>query len=229
MYFYIQNLTQTELNPEQSAHFMTMRVQVGDVLCATDLQGNLAKITIKTVDKKQKTISYKILKTQQTSKSLSKAPNQKILFQAIPDKAYLEKLVEILPLLGVDIVYLFFAERSIKCSIQVDRLSKILIRSCEQSQSVFCPKIQILNTKQELELLLQDHKPVVLECEDMATVTIGNCTQNTTKKPALVGCEGGWTSVEIQYFQSLGLDFVHLGNTIYPAWYASSVYFLGNL
>jgi RsmE family RNA methyltransferase len=214
MYFHIPSFRSTVLNELESAHFFVMRVQEGKVYKASDLNGKVGEIRIIKVDKKIKTIHY-----EQETIPKSVAIVERVMFQSIPDKVYLDKLCEVLPLSGVTTLFLFYSDFSIQYPINQERITKILIRSCEQSEVAYLPKIILLNAS-DLEIELRRYLPVVLDCE--STIGISN-TKHITK-PALIGPEGGWSTKEISNYKKIGLEFVYLGSIIYPAWVAGMVY-----
>lgn len=197
-----------------------MRVQVGSSCQVTDLKGNQATIKVTYIDKKTKSIEFEIIEQKEEFDYLNKT-----LFQAIPDKVYLEKLVETLPLVKVKTCYLFWSDRSVEYTINWDRLNGILTRSCEQSQSCYKPKFEVIKNKQELNKVLEQKKPLVLECKNMATVQFEVAKKAITKdqKSVLVGPEGGWSNKEIQLFKDTKLEFVHLGELILPSWLAGCI------
>jgi RsmE family RNA methyltransferase len=217
MYFYIPSLNQNKVYFPDSAHLFSMRVQVGETCQVTDLKGNLAQIKILKIEKKEKSVEFEIIQKNTESNYLNKT-----LIQAIPDKVYLEKLVEILPLAKVKTCYLFWSDRSVEYTINWERLNGILTRSCEQSQSCFKPKFEVIKSLDELNGVLNEYKPLVLECENMATIKIEEAKKLVQQdyKPLLVGPEGGWSAKEINNFRNQKLDFVHLGELVYPSWLA---------
>ncbi len=226
MHFYIPNLKAKVLDENQSAHLFVMRIQENKTYKASDLDGKVCKVLITKVDKKTKTVEFEQV-------NIPKQVNfaTKVMFQAVPDKVYLDKLCEVLPLTGVTNLFLFYSENSIKYPLNQDRITKILIRSCEQAEVAYLPKIVLLN-KQDLETELQKYSPVVLDCTMYNTLSfvtevftpLTSPSHSQTNKPALVGPEGGWSEHEIQYFQSLNLSFISLGAIIYPAWIAGLIW-----
>ena len=141
------------------------------------------------------------------------------MFQAVTDKVYLEKLVEIAPHANIDTIYLFSSDRSPVSNYILERLQRILARSCEQAQKVFMPVIREIETA-DIDKLLLKYKPTVLELETKSTEIISNI-QNTL----IVGPEGGWTLEEIQKFKTLHLPFHSFGDVVYPAWLAGYTWF----
>jgi RsmE family RNA methyltransferase len=158
MHFYISNLKAKILTKTESAHFLVMRVQENKAYKASDLEGRTCKILITKVDKKNKIIEFEQAEIPKTVDFKTKA-----MFQAIPDKVYLDKLCEVLPLSGITDLFLFYSENSIQYPINKERLIKILIRSCEQAEATYLPKIVVLN-KKDLDTELKKYLPTVLDC-----------------------------------------------------------------
>lgn len=219
MFFYIPDLNQSKLEKPQTDHFFSMRVRFGQVLTASNLAGDIAKIKINKLDRKDRTLEYKVL-----SKVKKQKPPKKSLYQAILDKNYLEKLVEILPLAEVNQLYLFYSEFSLKNKIKLDRLNKILIRSCEQAENPFLPKIQILDTLQIFNCL-DPKKQIVLEKNPNFYFRDFKKLSNPTDLSPLVGPEGGWSKAEIQAFKEKNLKLLSLKGIVYPSWLAGGIYF----
>jgi RsmE family RNA methyltransferase len=158
MHFYIPNLKSNILTESEAAHLFVMRVQENKTYSACNLEGKTCKILITKVDKKTKTIEFEEAEIPKQAEFKPRA-----MFQAIPDKVYLDKLCEVLPLSGVTDLFLFYSDNSIEYPINKERITKILIRSCEQAQVAYLPKIVVLN-KQDLEIELKKHLPTVLDC-----------------------------------------------------------------
>jgi 16S rRNA (uracil1498-N3)-methyltransferase len=232
MHFYIPDLKANILNEFEASHLFVMRVQENKVYKACDLSGKTCKITITKVDKKTKTIEFEQAEIPKTAQY---AP--KYMFQAIPDKVYLDKLCEVLPLSGVTDLFLFYSDNSIEYPINKERITKLLIRSCEQAQVAYLPKIVVLN-KQDLDIELKRHQPIVLDCSFSNNMKVeekqippvkGVAAKRTgvfslNHQPAIIGPEGGWTQSEIKHFQGLKLELGSLGSIIYPAWIAGLVW-----
>jgi 16S rRNA (uracil1498-N3)-methyltransferase len=224
VFFYLPNINSPVLEKPFSDHFFSMRVKVGQVVFASNLSGTIAKIEILKIDKKNKQIEYKIISRKEVLKK-----TEKILYQAILDKNYLEKLFEILPILEVTKICLFASQFSLDTKIKIERLEKILIRSCEQCQNPFLPKVEILE-KNDIFNILDSQTHIILEKN--LDYTLSDLNQDTNfenflKIIPLVGPEGGWSKEELDFFRQKNLRFVNLGNIVYPAWMASSAYFLG--
>ncbi len=218
MFLYISDLSKREVSGEESAHWWSLRPKVGQMYTITDLQGSKAVVEIQEVQKTNQRISFHI---QSITKLPPKPP--RILFQAITDKIYLDKMVEVLGVLGVEQIYLFEAQNSIKLTPNITRLQKIILRSNEQSQQVWGTRLDIINTNQ-LWSQAQHIRPVVLELSSKSISKPQN-SESTSKYSVLIGPEGGWSGSEVNTFNQHNLNFYSLGEAVYPSWLSGFVYF----
>lgn len=218
MIFYVPDIFAKEIENPHSAHMFSMRVRYKDKLVITDLQGNYAKVQIKHVDKKNKLISYHLRKAYTRENT-----NSGVLIQALPDKLYLEKLVEVAALQGMKEIIFFYSERSVRQKLKEDRLQRIILRACELSEHYWAPTLTFIE-ESELDEYLDKYKPVVLEQVDESDSN----PQTSNNQTILVGPEGGWSSSEIEKFKTLGLPFHSMGEVVYPAWLAGFAYFERN-
>ncbi len=219
MYIYLPSLKISSLREKDCPHLFSLRPQLEQVFTFTDLNGNIRPAKIYKLDKKTKTVDLTWLGdivTHETSKN-------RMLIQAIPEKLYLEKLFEILPHSQISEIYLYHSHRSLKQNINFERLQKILIRSCEQSENVFLPKLKMIANSEDLHRLLAANTPLVLEAEASKETKL---SQNKIQNQAvLVGPEGGFSDFEIAEFKEVNLQFYSLGDIVYPSWLAGLCYF----
>jgi len=220
MIFYVKDFLSQEIDKESAAHFFSMRVKTFDILNISDLKGCLKKIKIVAIDKKTRKIEYEIL----DQKNLEKPP-QRILYQSILEKNYLEKLVEIAPHSNLTKIVLFDSEFSLKQNINLDRLEKILIRSCEQSENAFLPKIEFLSFDKVLEQANPDNFLVLEKNSKNSFKDFLLNVSNPFDYNVLVGPEGGFSKSEIDIFVSKKINFLELGKVVYPGWLAGFVFF----
>lgn len=216
---------------EECKHFWSLRVKVGQIVNLTNLQGYLLKVKILDLDKKAQVLKFQVLEKyyqpyfhslQNLNFTEEKYPPKlpKILCQAIIDKIYLEKLFEIVAL-AFDEVCLFYSQFSnSKENINKDRLEKILIRSCQQAQRLWKPKIVWLKNLPELQNYLQVNnlpKPIVLDTYSRSKKEDLNSFKENSYC-LLVGPEGGFSQSERELFQKENYKCLNLGGIIYPAW-----------
>lgn len=215
VFVFLQNLglQNHTLNKSKSSHLWSLRVKPGNTLQATDLNGTLASIQIQEVNKSKQTLSYLV-----KSKEQARPYPKKILYQAQIDRLYLEKLIEVLPLARITKLIIFRSQNSLKQQINIERLDKILTRSCEQSESLWKPEIIVTDTS--LEEILKTQKPLVLE-----QTKDSRLKQKNHVDSVLVGPEGGWSDAEKSLFKDLNTQIYSLGKVNLPAWIAGYTYF----
>jgi RsmE family RNA methyltransferase len=210
MYFYVPSIEEKSLQGTDTDHFFVMRVQVKDKVYITDFKGNLRHVKVRLADKKRKLIVFSHLSTTSVDK-----PVDKVLYQAIPEKQYLEKLFEIIPHQQVTKVILFFAQHSLKYNFPFERITRILTRSLEQSQQCWIPEIIIKTTLQDA---IEGQVVTVLDQE-------GQTSKYATNANVVVGPEGGWGDKELAYMAERKLEKISLGKVVYPSWLASFAYY----
>ncbi len=201
---------------KEDEHIKVIRPKPGSVLKLTDLNGTIYTITVDDYDFKKASGKYTI----NDSKVIQK-PNPKILIQSIVDKAYLEKLFEILPIPLITKVVLVYSYFSPSQKINMDRLNLILKRSCEQCENPYLPEI-ILESLPLTEYIYKNSiRPTVLELPSKNSQTI-----NTKTNLVLVGPEGGFSKEESDLFQKLKLPFYSIKSNVLPSWIAGYSYFI---
>jgi len=208
MYFYVTNLNNQTISREAAEHLLAMRVKPGEVVFLTDLQGHVKQAEILNIDKKIKAITYQTISYQ-----IQPKPPEKVLIQSIPDKRYLDKLAEILPFSSFTRLILVSTHNSSQYSVNLTRLRKISIRSCELAERSWAIEINQADSLSTALANLDTSKLVVLHPS-------GQGAKTSDWTGCLVGPEGGWTKEELNLFQNLGLQQYSLGKTIYPAWLA---------
>lgn len=217
-----------------SEHMISMRVTAGQTVTATDLNGTLWTLNVIDNDKKRGRIRVAIPKKEQWLKKSffdefypNKTPSTLLLAQI--DKNYMEKLVETLPFANYEEVIIFGSDLSPKQNLNLPRLEKILIRSSEQAQILFKPKLTIME-KANIDKALEFYRPLILDTliqkEYMTdSEVVQNSHENKHSKNAiLIGPEGGFSKRERELFQQLNLQTRNLGKIVYPAWLCPLVY-----
>ena len=223
MFVYIPNLFATVVEQQSARHLFSLRVNPGDVLTATDLAGSLANIKILKYNKDTMEVEFEMLE-----KTLKKLPKpDKVLIQALIDKNYIDKLLEVVPLANIGEVYFYPSKRSNLSELSLDRFTKILIRSAEQSEKTWLTKLKLLDLGEAKEMI-QSLKPVVMEFNPESgnsqnkSSLLSNSSDNLS---VLVGPEGGWEEFELTQFKKFGLEFGSLPNGVLPAWIAGYSWF----
>jgi RsmE family RNA methyltransferase len=227
MYFFVADLSGNTVVGKDAEHLWAMRPEQGEEIWVTNLAGELVRAKVSSVQKKQRGVVWSRLRTEKREN-----PAKNILIQAKTDRAYLEKLIEILPHMQVSDLYIIDTELSEKKQpVNRERLVRILIRACEQAQVVYLTRIHIVTGIAESQALIQKLQPTVLALPKPETIVIGashkkdQVTLMAKNTPVLVGPEGGWTEAEEAWFGEQGLPKYSLGTVVFPAWLAGFTYF----
>ena len=226
MYFFVADLSGNSVAGRDAEHLWAMRPEQGEKIWVTNLAGDVVRAKIRFVQKKQRGVVWTRLRTEKRENT-----TKNILIQAKPDRAYLEKLVEILPHAGVEILYIVDADLSEKKQpVNLERLDRILIRACEQAEVAYLPRIEIVLGKEQVHDLIQKLRPTVLDIittEKKPIIKKGS--EKKLEKPVanivLVGPEGGWSDAEKTWFDEQDLARHSLGAVVFPAWLAGFGYF----
>jgi RsmE family RNA methyltransferase len=195
-----------------SARLWPLRYSVGTIITCTDLKGSQAQATITGVDIKSKSISLDFAEIQSVLNMRTK-----VLFQALPDKTYLTKLMEIVPLLPIKKIFLFHSDYSPVYNLPFERLEGIMRHSAELGEQVYIPEVDYIQNKNTLQTTLIQYQPTALDCHSSQKSTFSTIA---SEQAVAIGPEGGWSQTDLQLFQTLGL--VQLPGPVLPAWFASS-------
>jgi len=209
MNFYVPDIRIGIISSPISDHFFSMRLSSGDPCSLTDLKGNTAAAVILNADKKNRTIEYDI-NSIKTSDNARKG----ILYQALIDRSYQEKLIEVLPFSHFKKIVFVATDNASPQQPNYDRLEGILIRSCCQCETAWKPHIQ-------KEVVTIDK---VLSKKDIIVMDSSfNDTQSESKQKknaCFVGPEGGWSDNEQELFKQFSASKIFYSGIVYPAWFA---------
>jgi RsmE family RNA methyltransferase len=208
MYFLVNDLKSGVVVGEEAAVMFSHRLSIGEKIVVTDLKGSNANAVVERYDKESREYYLKlgIVETLET-------PLQHVLIQAVIDKQYLDKLVEVIGYSNYTEVILIATEYSQPTTIDLDRLTKIMTRSSLLSQRSRSPVLRL--SESTLEELVAKYQPVVLDASGL---------QSSHKADAiLVGPEGGFGESEYKMFEQYKLTKQSLGSNIYPGWLAGFV------
>jgi 16S rRNA (uracil1498-N3)-methyltransferase len=197
-------------------HVKVIRPKVGLKLKLTDLKGSIYHVEVTSYDFKKSIGTYKILEEKKIDR-----PKSKILIQSIIDKSYIEKLIEIIPLVGITNLILVESDYSPKTKINFERLNLILLRACEQTENPHPPIIETTVLSLKNYIYTNSLRPTILELP-----TKNQQTQNNKTNTIVVGPEGGFSEVETQLFKELKLQYFSLNTNVLPAWIAGYSYFI---
>lgn len=209
MFFHLSDLHSNQAIGEEAQRMFAHRLQPGDEIFVTNLQGQVARANIIKYDKQKRvfevschTIEYRPAQT-------------KVLFQAILDKQYMEKWAEAAGFGNFKTIYLFEAERSQKRTVELGRIKKIMMNSALLAERAWMPDLVLINSNDLLESLYKSERPVICDIHGESKSMSISCI--------LIGPEGGFSQNEYARFDKLNLSRVSLGDYTYPAWLAGLV------
>ena len=200
-------------------HHLTdvLRKKEGDMIDATDGQGNVLKAEIVTVRGGRVELSVKERKKIEERKTVLR------LFQAMPKGGLFEEILSKATELGVDefvpvvterTVYKYDEERGLK---KIARWEKVVLEAMKQTGRVTAPTVHPVIPLRKIDTLLREGSlkifPWELEEEqDLKTLLEQNREQMNVE--LIIGPEGGFTLGEAEFLKSCGFQSVSLGKRI---------------
>jgi RsmE family RNA methyltransferase len=230
-YFYVKNIIENNesglgmIVGKDCDHLLSVRIEKDEQVILTNLNGSKWTVTINFVNKKRKEITFSVIefeyiKQNEFFKNYFQIDITKVLVQAQIDKSYLEKLVEILPFCPFNQIYFVKSDFSPNQNINKERLDKILIRSCEQSQSLYKPKLnfEFENIANILENTFKDFNKFYLHTEIIKSKQKELKKFENKNQLYIVGPEGGFSPREINLLNEKKIESIYLTHIIYPSW-----------
>jgi RsmE family RNA methyltransferase len=221
--FFLLNKTENEVVDSFTfQHLKSHRIEIGETFWGTDLKGFAYKCKLLTWDKKKEIASYEVMQ-----KIPKISPLKHVLVQAIPDKNYLDKLVEVATLASFSKIILFESKFSPKFSPNLERIEKISLQAALLAEFVRLPVLEF----QPFEYLTQNEifiKNSLILSQHGKLLSDSKFEKNGDQKHVWVGPEGGWSTEEDSKFNELEIPKISLAEgVIYPAWLAGSVWRFG--
>ena len=190
--FYPEKLSinlETNLDKSQSYYLLrVMRIKRGDTISVFNKSGEWKSIITETI----KSIVYFKVTEQLRQKEIE----QEIWLAFSPIKSnYFNFMIQKATELGVTKFLPIISERTIVRKINNERLNKIIIESCEQSNRINVPSIE---KSQSLEKFLSDNLDINLIFGDLNTKNKKIKFYNSKPNCLLIGPEGDYSSNEIK-------------------------------
>ncbi|MBC7406557.1 MAG: RsmE family RNA methyltransferase [Candidatus Parcubacteria bacterium] len=207
-------------------HLISTRIQPEQIINITDLNGSRWQVKLINLDKKLRQAKISFVEYEYIKQSIAYPSASNTLLQAQVDKAYLDKMFEILPFSQFDQIVLFKSQFSPNQVINQGRLDKILTRSLEQSEKIYKPKVIISDLKIS-QLIESDYSQNRLNLVLDTGVASSDGLPKSGNTSVWIGPEGGWSKDELELFGNLtnrdasNFEFTNLGSVIYPAWLCS--------
>ena len=190
--FYPEKLSinlETNLDKSQSYYLLkVMRIKRGDTISVFNKSGEWKSIITETI----KSIVYFKVTEQLRQKEIE----QEIWLAFSPIKSnYFNFMIQKATELGVTKFLPIISERTIVRKINNERLNKIIIESCEQSNRINVPSIE---KSQSLEKFLSNNLDINLIFGDLNTKNKKIKFYNSKPNCLLIGPEGDYSSNEIK-------------------------------
>ena len=190
--FYPEKLSinlETNLDKSQSYYLLkVMRIKRGDTISVFNKSGEWKSIITETI----KSIVYFKVTEQLRQKEIER----EIWLAFSPIKSnYFNFMIQKATELGVTKFLPIISERTIVRKINNERLNKIIIESCEQSNRINVPSIE---KSQSLEKFLSDNLDINLIFGDLNTKNKKIKFYNSKPNCLLIGPEGDYSSNEIK-------------------------------
>ena len=190
--FYPEKLSinlETNLDKSQSYYLLkVMRIKRGDTISVFNKSGEWKSIITETI----KNIVYFKVTEQLRQKEIQ----QEMWLAFSPIKSnYFNFMIQKATELGVTKFLPIISERTIVRKINNERLNKIIIESCEQSNRINVPSIE---KSQSLEKFLSDNLDINLIFGDLNTKNKKIKFYNSKPNCLLIGPEGDYSSNEIK-------------------------------
>lgn len=218
MYFYVKDIDKGFILPPESDHLFSMRVVPNQNCIFCDQNGTVSEVVIENVEKRSREIKY-IVKSNKKFENKAK----RVLIQAIIDKSYLEKLVELLPFTNYKKMILVDLNYSPKQTVNLERLNNILIRSTEQSQNFFKPQIVVTENFENLLSEYKDNLQILVTQEQIQCYNLKNIILKNPQN-ILIGPEGGFSKDEILKLKTINTQFETFSDIVYPSWLCGFAY-----
>lgn len=212
--FYSPNLQSNNVLPEEeSAHAIkVLRLKSGDEIEIIDGQGLFckAKITLAHPKHCEFQVVEKIInkKLRNNNLHIAIAPTKNI------DRFewFVEKATEI----GIDKITPLLCRFSERKTLRLERLEKIIVAACKQSQQFYFPKIEELTN---FEFFLQQTgnnkklQKFIAHCYQAEKPLLKNVCLPAKDTLILIGAEGDFSSEEVALAQKYGYIAVSLGGS----------------
>ena len=207
--FYPEKLSinlENNLDKSQSYYLLkVMRIKRGDTISVFNKSGEWKSIITETI----KSIVYFKVTEQLRQKEIE----QEMWLAFSPIKSnYFNFMIQKATELGVTKFLPIISERTIVRKINNERLNKIIIESCEQSNRINVPSIE---KSQSLEKFLSDNLDINLIFGDLNTRNKKIKFYNSKPNCLLIGPEGDYSSNEIKKILNYkGSQSIKLSNNI---------------
>jgi len=193
------------LSKSESHHFIkSLRGKIGDRVWLLDGNGSAYHSEVRNVD------NYNVKGVIIDSfRNYGESQNDLRLILGLIKGSRMDLAIEKAVEFGIKSIHPIIFERSIRKSINLDRLNKIIIASAKQSGRSFFP---ILNEPVKFSNWLEKHnKELSVVCHFSGNSINDIITKNSHSVNIIVGPEGDFSENEISLLRDYNIPFVKLG------------------
>ena len=193
------------LSKSESYHFIkSLRGKIGDIVWLLDGNGRAYQSEVRNID------NYNVEGVIIDSfRNYGESQNDLRLILGLIKGSRMDLAIEKAVEYGVKSIHPIIFERSIRKSINLDRLNKIIISSAKQSGRSFFP---LLKEPVKFSNWLEKHnKEISVVCHFSGNSINSIITKNSHSVNIIVGSEGDFSENEISLLRDYNIPFVKLG------------------
>lgn len=208
--FHVPDISLSMLSEEESLHAVkVLRMKEGDLIALVDGKGTYCEAKITLAHPKRCTFeivsSVENFGRRNFYLHIAIAPTKNI--ERL--EWFLEKVTEI----GVDEISLLLCDNSERKIVKQDRLEKIVVSACKQSQKACFPKLNILTPFVQFLKEAKETNRFIAHCWEGDKLKMSAQTTVSDKILILIGPEGDFSKQEVALAESLGFSSITLGES----------------
>lgn len=206
--FFVPSILDTLcLTEEESNHCVrVMRKKEGDEILVTDGEGFFYHSTI--VDSNPRQCKIQIDSTEEVEKSWDFELT--IAFAPTKNMDRIEWFVEKATEIGIDRFSPILTQNSERRILKLDRLNKVIISACKQSQKAFYPKLDELSNFKDFLTMDFDGQKYIAHCHNSTRFPLSDKYVEGGNVLILIGPEGDFTIEEVKLAEQYGFMSISL-------------------
>lgn len=203
--FFVPDLKQHQLSPEEAAHARVLRLSAGDSITLSTGRGTWAEAEIEAATAKQ--VSFRLTRVQEIP-----PPGHYIHIAVAATKNHdrLEWFVEKATEIGVQEISFLRTEKSERKHIQLERLEKVAVAAMKQSQQAWLPQLNPIRPLAEL-ISGASGQRFIAHVDFTNPALLSRVAQPSERYLILIGPEGDFSQPEVLAAQAHGFQKVSLG------------------
>ena len=197
------------LSEEESRHCVkVLRKTEGDEILITDGKGVFYLATID--DANAKSCKVQINSIEKVGKSWNF--DLTIAFAPTKNTDRIEWFVEKSTEIGIDNFIPFLSNNSERKILKTDRLNKVIVSACKQSQKAFYPCLSELTTFKQLLTMPFLGEKYIAHCYDTPKQLLVDIYTKSSSVLILIGPEGDFTADEVKLAEEKGFTSISLSS-----------------